>query len=89
MLTCLRSAQFLYADGSAGVVVELRRQHDTKAGDKEFLVTRRLTRLPVMVTKPFGTYREAARHWDTEVMKLIDTGMERRDIRIVGFHEEG
>ena len=90
MLACLRSAQFLYPNGDGGIVVELRRHHDTTARDsKEFLVTRRLTKLPVLMTKEFGTYREASRYWDEEVTKLIDTGMERRDSVIVGFHEEG
>lgn len=90
MIACLRSAQFLYADG-AGVVVELRRHHDTNASakNKEFLVTRRLTALPVIVTKAFGSYREATRHWDVEVAKLVDEGLEQREVKIVGWHEEG
>lgn len=92
MLVCLRSAQFMYPDRSASVVVELRRHHDTdaQAKNKEFLVMKRLTRLPgVLVTKAFGTYREAAHYWDGEVAKLTDTGLERRDARIIGFQEEG
>lgn len=92
MLACLRSAQFFYPDRSASIVVELRRHHDTQAqhDNKEFLVTKRLTRLPsVLMTKAFGTYSEATRYWDEEVVKLTDTGMERRDAKIVGFHEEG
>ena len=91
MIACLRSAQFLYADGISGIVVELRRHHDTRASanNKEFLVTRRLTRLNIVMTKPFSGYREAARHWDAEVAKLVDEGLERRDVRIVGWHEEG
>lgn len=91
MLVCLRSAHFLYPDDSGGIVVELRRQHDTSAAvrNRQFLVTKRLTRMPVLITKPFGTYREAVRYWDTEVSKLIDEGLERRDARIIGFHEEG
>lgn len=82
----------MYPDRSGSVVVELRRHHDTRvqANNKEFLVSRRLTRLPgVLITKAFGTYREASRYWDGEVAKLVDTGMERRDARIIGFHEEG
>ena len=72
-------------------MVELRRHHDTSAqrNNKEFLVTRRLTMLPVLTTKAFGTYREATVYWDGEVAKLTDTGMTRRDSPIVGFHEEG
>lgn len=91
MLVCLRSASFMYPDGSGSIVVELRRHHDTSASrdNKEFLVTRRLYRPPVLVTKSFGTYREACRYWDGEVAKLMDTGMERRDAQIIGFHEEG
>lgn len=82
----------MYPDRSASVVVELRRHHDIKAqtGQKEFLVSKRLTRLPgVLMMKTFGTYPEASRYWDEEVAKLTDTGMERRDARIVGWHEEG
>lgn len=92
MLVCLRSAQFSFPDDSGSIVVELRRHHDTAArhDNKEFLVTRRFTMLPgVLVTKAFGAYREATRYWDGEVAKLTDTGMERRDARIIGFHEEG
>lgn len=92
MLACLRSAQFMYPDRSASVVVELRRHHDINAqcDNKAFLVTKRLTRLPgVLIRKQFGTYPEAARYWDEEVAKLTDTGLERRDARIIGFHEEG
>ena len=82
----------MYADRSASIVVELRRHHDTNAhaANKEFLVMKRFTRLPkALVTKPFGTYPEASRYWDEEVAKLTDSGMERRDAKIVGFHEEG
>lgn len=91
MLACLRSAQFMYQDRSGSVVVELRRHHDTRAScdNKEFLVTKRLFRPPVLLTKAFGTYREATRYWDEEVAKLTATGMERRDAAIVGFREEG
>ncbi len=91
MIACLRSAQFLYPDGATGVVVELRRHHDSRARrkNKEFLVTRRLTGMPVVVTKPFGTLREAIRYWDAQVAELTDQGLERRDARIIGFHEEG
>lgn len=91
MLACLRSAQFLYPDGSGGIVVELRRHHDTasRCDNKAFLVTKRLTAAPVLMTKAFGTYQEAARYWDEQVAILMDTGMERRDARIIGFHEEG
>lgn len=92
MLVCLRSATFLYSDRSSSIVVELRRHHDidAHADNKQFLVTKRLTRLPrVLMTKSFGTYREATHYWDGEVAKVADTGMERRDARIIGFHEEG
>jgi hypothetical protein len=92
MLACLRSAQFMYPDLSGSIVVELRRHHDTDArcGNKEFLVTKRLTRLPgVVMRKAFGTYPEAVRYWDEEVAKVTDLGLVRRDSRIVGFHEEG
>lgn len=92
MLACLRSAQFMYPDMSASIVVELRRHHDTRArtNNKEFLVTRRSTRIPkIAITRTFGTYQEAVRFWDIEVRKLVDTGMERRDARIMGFREEG
>ena len=92
MLACLRSAQFYYPDMSASVVVELRRHHDTRANaaNKEFLVMKRFTRLPgAVTTKAFGAYREATHYWDEEVAKLTDSGMTRRDAKIVGFHEEG
>ena len=92
MLTCLRSATFMYPDGSGSILVELRRHHDTDArcANKEFLVTKRLTRLPhVLITKPLGTYREAVRYWDEQVAILTDKGLARRDAKIIGFHEEG
>lgn len=51
---------------------------------------KRLTRLPgAVMRKSFGAYREAIRYWDEEVAKLTDQGLERRDAKIVGFHEEG
>ena len=51
---------------------------------------KRFTRLPkALMTKPFGTYREASRYWDEEVAKLTDSGLQRRDAKIIGFHEEG
>ena len=92
MIACLRSAQFSYPDGSGSVVVELRRHHDTTAqcDNKEFIVTKRLTRLPgVLIRKAWGTYREAARDWDEKVAQLTDTGLARRDAKIIGFREEG
>lgn len=91
MLVCLRSAHFQYPEGLGGIVVELRRHHDTNArcDNKEFLVTRRLTNVPALITKAFGTYREAVRHWDYLVAELTDQGLQRRDSRIIGFHEEG
>lgn len=91
MLVCLRSSQFAYADGSGSIVVELRRHHDTSAtcDNKEFLVTKRLTMAPVLMTKAFGTYPEASGYWDEQVRKFTDTGMQRRDTRIIGWHEEG
>ena len=91
MLVCLRSAQFQYLDRSGSVLVELRRHHDLNAqcANKEFLVTKRITWPQVIMTKAFGTYPEATRYWDEQVAKLTNTGMERRDARIVGFHEEG
>ena len=92
MLACLRSAQFMYPDKSASVVVELRRHHDTDAqcDNKQFIVIKRLTRLPgVLIKKEWGTYQEAVRDWDEKVAKITDTGMERRDSKIIGFHEEG
>jgi hypothetical protein len=73
-------------------VVELRRHHDTAAScdNKEFVVMRRFTRLPGVVTrKAWGTYREAVRDWDEQVAKLTDTGLARRDAKIIGFREEG
>lgn len=92
MLACLRSAQFFYPDYSSSIVVELRRHHDTNAqcDNKQFIVSRRLTRLPgVLITKQFGTYHEATRYWDEQVAKVTDQGLQRRDARIIGFHEEG
>lgn len=91
MLVCLRSAQFMYPDDVGGIVVELRRHHDTAAqrDNKEFIVTKRLTRLPVLMTKAFGTYPEASRYWYEQVAVLSDKGFVRRDARIIGFHEEG
>ena len=82
----------MYADRSASIVVELRRHHDTRADcdNKEFLVMKRFTRLPgALTTKSFGAYREATRYWDEEVAKLNDQGLQRRDSKIIGFHEEG
>lgn len=91
MIACLRSASFSFPDGSGSVVVELRRHHDTDAqcDNKEFVVCRRLTMAHVVIAKAFGTYAEAIRHWDEHVMKLTDTGMMRRDAKIIGWHEEG
>ena len=92
MLACLRSAQFMFPDRSASVVVELRRHHDINAqyDNKEFLVTRRFTRLPgVLIRKAFGTYAEATRYWDEQVAIVTDTGLVRRDSKIIGWHEEG
>lgn len=45
--------------------------------------------MPVLMTKAFGTYHEACRYWDEQVAVLTDTGMERRDAKIIGFREEG
>ena len=91
MLACLRSTSFTYPDGGGSIVIELRRHHDTKAScdNKEFLVTKRLTMAPVIMTKAFGTYPEATRYWDEQVIRLADTGMARRETRIIGWHEEG
>lgn len=91
MLVCLRSTSFSYADGSGSIVVELRRHHDTDAAcdNKAFLVSKRLTMARALTTKAFGTYAEACRYWDEQVMKLTDTGMVRRQFNIVGWHEEG
>ena len=92
MIACLRSTQFQYPDGSGSIVVELRRHHDTTAqcDNKAFVVTKRLTRFPrVLIRKSFGTYREASRDWDAKVCQLTDTGLQRRDTKIVGFREEG
>lgn len=91
MIACLRSARFLYRDGSASVCVELRRHHNTdaQADNKTFSVTKRLSRLPgAMTVKHFGTLPEARRYWMTEVARFENRGMERRDARIMGFHEE-
>ena len=92
MLACLRSANFMYPDDAGSIVVELRRHHDIYAqcDNKEFLVTKRLTRLPgVIMRKEFGTYAEATRYWDEQVAVVTDMGLVRRDARIIGFHEEG
>ena len=91
MLVCLRSTSFAYADGSGSIVVELRRHHDTDAqcDNKNFLVTKRLTMARALMTKAFGTYQEATRYWDEQVVKLTDTGMARRNTQIIGWHEEG
>lgn len=92
MIACLRSAQFSYSDGSGSIVVELRRHHDTdsQCANKQFIVIQRMTRLPkVMIRKAFGTYNEAVRHWDEKVAKVTDTGLVRRDSKIIGFREEG
>jgi hypothetical protein len=91
VLACLRSAQFLYRNARGGVVVELRRHHDIDAryDNKEFVVTKRLIAMPVLMTKSFGTYREASKYWDEEVSKLKDEGLEQQDVRIIGFREEG
>jgi hypothetical protein len=82
----------MYPDDTGSILIELRRHHDTNAqcDNKEFLVTRRLTRLPgVLITKKFGTYREAVGYWDEQVAKVSDTGLMRRDSKIIGWHEEG
>lgn len=91
MFACLRSAQFMYPGRAGGIVIELRRHHDTasRCDNKEFLVTKRLTAMPVVMTKAFGTYREATRYWDEQVAVIADMGLERRDARIIGWHEEG
>ena len=92
MLVCLRSTQFSYPDGSGSIVIEFRRHHDTGAqcDNKEFLVTKRLTRLPgVVITKAFGSYPEASQYWDEQTARFTDAGLPRRDTRITGFHEEG
>ena len=92
MIACLRSAQFSYPDGSGSIVVELRRHHDTSArcDNKQFVVTKRMTRLPgVLIKKEWGTYQEAVRDWDEKVIRITDTGLIRRDAKIIGFHEEG
>jgi hypothetical protein len=92
MIACLRSAQFSYPDDSGSVVIELRRHHDTGAecDNKQFIVTKRFTRLPkVLIKKEWGTYREACRDWDEKVAKVTDTGLVRRDAKIIGFREEG
>ena len=92
MLACLRSAQFMYPDYSGSIVVELRRSHDIYAqcDNKAFIVTRRMTQLPhVLISKAFGTYNEATRYWDEQVKLVEDMGLLRRDIKIIGFHEEG
>ena len=82
----------MYPDYSSSIVVELRRHHDihSACSNKEFLVTKRLTRLPgVLMTKAFGTYAEATRYWDEQVARVTDTGLLRRDSKIIGWHEEG
>ena len=92
MIACLRSVQFQYPDQSGSIVVELRRHHDTKAqcDNKAFVVMQRYTRLPgVVMRKAWGTYAEAVRDWDAKVVKIEDHGLTRRDIKIVGFREEG
>jgi len=92
VIACLRSARFTYPDSSASILVELRRHHNIKAqaDNKEFVVTKRLARLRnMMLRKSFGTYREAVRYWNEQVAIIEGTGMQRRDARILGFHEEG
>jgi hypothetical protein len=92
MIACLRSTQFSYPDGSGSIVVELRRHHDihSQCDNKEFIVTKRLTRFPgVLIKKRWGTYAEACRDWDGKVTALVDTGLTRRDTKIIGFREEG
>lgn len=96
MVSLLRSARFVYQDGSASIRVDLRRHHDLASagqGDqdtKRFVVTRMLMRNPrVLINKTFGTYPEACRDWDTKVKLLEDEGMRRADVPIVGFHDEG
>jgi hypothetical protein len=49
-----------------------------------------VTRYPqVIIKKAWGTYPEACRDWDEKVMKLVDTGLVRRDSKIIGWREEG
>lgn len=95
MIACLRSVRFMPADRSRSLFVELRRHHDTKArcDNKSFVVMTRIPPFGMMagtaITKSFGTYSEAAEHWDTTVRRYEDQGLIRDQMRIVGFHEEG
>jgi hypothetical protein len=93
MIACLRAARFL-VPGGGGVHVELRRHHDLASagtGDraKKFIVAKRMTGFPrVMTTKKFETLSEARAYWIEQVTIIEDQGFERRDPKIVGFHEE-
>ena len=92
MIALLRSARFIYADGSSQFV-EVRRLHDQRdlggCDNKAFAFSRRLPRAHMTFTRNFGTMREAFRYWDDQVLLLSDQGLERRDSRIMGWHEEG
>lgn len=92
MIALLRSARFIYADGSSQFV-EVRRLHDQHdmngLTNKAFAFSRRLPRAHMTFTRNFYTLREAFRYWDEQVLILTDQGLERRDSRIMGWHEEG
>ena len=90
MVSCLRSARLMSADRQRQVFVDLRRLHDTAsvANNKTFVVSTRLPAESVISHKRFGTLVEARRFWLERVTKLEDTGLQRHDIPIMGFHEE-
>jgi hypothetical protein len=93
VIACLRAARFL-VPGGGGIHVELRRHHDLRSagtGDRavSFVVAKRMTAYPrTMTLKKFGTLPEARAYWMKQVTIIEDQGFERRDPRIIGFHEE-
>jgi len=91
LIACLRSQKFWYLDRTACVTVELRRLHDTDAqcDNKQFVVTKRFSGLPMaVVNKTFGTLPEARRWWMEQVTILEDQGLIPAETKFLGFREE-
>jgi hypothetical protein len=97
MQACLRSTRFRCLDGSQCIYLDLRRLMDIKATARghhtcQFQVMKRLGHKVggnnIAFSKHFDTLPEARRYWYEEATKLLDAGMQKLDIQVVGFHEE-
>ena len=103
MIACLRSSRFLkFEGGKAQVYLDLRRLQDIDAiawgrYTRQFVVTRReppqnrLTGIGIIQNKWFDSLdgeMGARAYWRDEAMKLIDSGYQKIDFTIMGFHEE-